>query len=237
MTHIVSALPPREFSNHAICVRLQMKGQWPAHLIIFQTRRRRKKIVLPSFLKAHGTVTMAMLVPFLRAGAQSGTIMSLSDLGTQLVVEGKKLEEEYSLERTLRWGLAGMVLQGPYNLIGFSILDKHFGTATTFRTVAVKTMAAQLCLFPPYIVALFGLMGTLEGQDNILAKIQARVPETFVNGCCYWPIINGVNFTFVPPSMRVPYIAVSAAFWNSYLSWANAREDCIPLVKDQSLAQ
>jgi len=165
---------------------------------------------------------MISLRHILRAAVQSGTIMTAADIGTQLGIEGKSIEHgSYSWERTLRWTLAGMFLHGPYFFTGFSVLDRYFGAATSLQTVAKKTVTAQMFLFPPYLVALFGFMGVLEHHPNVPQKIRQRVPEAFTTGCVFWPIANGLNFTYVSPALRVPYLAVSAAVWNSYLSWTN----------------
>ncbi|CAJ1910410.1 unnamed protein product [Cylindrotheca closterium] len=165
-----------------------------------------------------------MLRQAARAGAQSGTIMTLADMGTQLFVEGET-KDEYSVERTLRWTVVGLTLHGPYFLAGFSMLDKQFGAATSLRIVAMKTATAQIVVFPPYLVALFGAMGYMEGHPDIAEKIHTQVPKAFTAGCVFWPIANVVNFTFVPPALRVPYLACSAGVWNSYLSWTNSKSN------------
>ena len=167
----------------------------------------------------------------LQAGAQSGTIMAVSDIGTQ-VWEKSSSSSTWTLSdldaaRTLRWTVAGIVLHGPYFATGFSFLDRQFGVATSLRTVVTKTAAAQFLLFPPYLIALFGLLGVLEGRPpaHVMDKIQHRVPDVFVHGCAFWPVANMVNFALVSPTMRVPYVAACAGVWNSYLSWTNARGD------------
>ena len=165
-----------------------------------------------------------MLKNALRAGVQSGSIMTVADIFTQWLVENKSFPEEYDAERTMRWTLAGLTLHGPYFFVGFSFLDKKFGAATSLKIVAQKTASAQFFLFPAYLVALFGCMGVLEGNPNIKEKIWVKVPETFISGCMYWPIANGVNFALVPASFRIPYLALSTGFWNTYLSWENARD-------------
>ena len=163
----------------------------------------------------------------LRAGVQSGTIMVTADTATQFLIEEKRIKQ-FDPARTLRWGIAGLICHGPYFFAGFSLLDKFYSkaAATSFSTVAKKTLIAQLVLFPPYLVMLFGLMAVLEGKSTkteIVKKIEERVPAAFTGGCLYWPVANGLNFYLVPSTMRVPYLALSAGVWNSYLSWTNAR--------------
>ena len=148
--------------------------------------------------------------------------MTAADILTQLGIETTK-QHNYNVHRTLRWTAAGLTLHGPYFFVGFSQLDRYFGAAPTFRTVALKTAAAQFILFPPYLCMLFAYMGWMEGCNDVPTKLRQRVPEAFVGGCVYWPVANGINFWLVPSTLRVPYLAMSAGMWNCYLSWANAR--------------
>lgn len=181
-----------------------------------------------------------MIGKLLKAGLQSGTIMGIADMCTQVFVEGKHVTmsrtinpvtangnilggqdvDSYDEVRTLRWALMGFVLHGPYFLAGFSFIDRRI-VGTGAAAVAKKTAAAQFFLFPPYLVALFGVLGVLEHNPDIPAKIQTRVPEAFLSGCLYWPFANSINFKLVPNNLRVPYVALSAGIWNSYLSYTN----------------
>jgi protein Mpv17 len=150
--------------------------------------------------------------------------MSLADALTQTVVERRRnADDGYDVTRTLRWSLCGFLLHGPYFLAGFSVIDKRLGPATSWKVVAQKTAVAQFVLFPPYLCLLFSFMGILEGHPNIFEKVQHQAPQAFIGGCIYWPIANGINFSMVPGNMRVPYLALSAGIWNSYLSWSNQR--------------
>ena len=165
-----------------------------------------------------------MVRHLLRAGLQSGSIMSMADIVTQFGIEGKEIQSSsYDGNRTLRWALAGMFLHGPYFYVGFSRLDQYFGPAKTISIVLRKTMSAQFILFPPYLVGLFSFLGVLEGCDNIPNKLTQRVPEAFLNGCIFWPVSNSINFSVISSYWRIPYLSLSAGIWNSYLSWANAK--------------
>ena len=135
---------------------------------------------------------MSLSTKLLRAGLQSGSIMATADAATQFFIEEKRTKQ-YDPARTLRWGIAGLVCHGPYFFLGFSAIDRYIlgkgGKSASFAVVAKKTLAAQLVLFPPYLVMLFGLMGVLEGkstQHEIVQKIKERVPVAFASGCVYW---------------------------------------------------
>eukprot|EP00934_Nitzschia_sp_Nitz4_P009294 Nitzschia sp. Nitz4//scaffold7_size249615//202268//202822//NITZ4_001204-RA/size249615-processed-gene-0.157-mRNA-1//1//CDS//3329558523//9284//frame0 len=171
---------------------------------------------------------MLTITSILKAGVQSSVIMTMADVGTQLLEKDVDADSNLDLHRTLRWTLAGLLLHGPFFYAGFSMLDRRFGAAATLKVVAAKTASAQFILFPPYLVALFGFMGALENHPNIVEKIKTKVPAAFASGCVYWPIANTINFAVVPPAMRVPYVATSAGVWNSYLSWTNSKKDTAP---------
>ena len=176
-----------------------------------------------------------MLQQITRAGFQSGTIMATADVVTQTVIEQDRQQPTtvVDLWRTGRWTMAGFTLHGPYFFLGFRHLDQFFGAATSLKIVAYKTATAQFVLFPPYLIALFSFFGFWESYNNnnnnnhtwqaMSDKICQCVPAAFVGGCFFWPIVNVVNFGFVPATMRIPYVAASAGVWNSYLSWTNAQ--------------
>ena len=167
--------------------------------------------------------------------------MGISDISTQILIERKQIAtstltipagvvnnsrsnesdfQSYDVVRTLRWFCMGLVLHGPYFFVGFSAIDRAFAR----KSWAKKTAAAQFFLFPPYLVVLFGTLGVLEQHPDIPAKIRSRVPEAFLTGCIFWPFANSINFKLVPNSLRVPYLALSAGIWNSYLSYTNHYE-------------
>lgn len=172
---------------------------------------------------------MVAIPKVVQAGLQSGTIMLVADASTQFLLEGKdvsnKDHDKYDARRTLRWASAGLLLHGPYFYMCFSKLDQWVGTTPSVATVAKKTIMAQLLVFPPYLCGLFGYLGFLEGRTDIPQHIYQRVPDAFLGGCVFWPIANIVNFSLVPATLRVPYLAGVGSVWNTFLSWLNAHKD------------
>ena len=195
-----------------------------------------------------------MIGKLLRAGLQSGTIMGIADVSTQILVERKQIasktlqiptitisdcrrnvqdSDSYDPVRSLRWFCMGLVLHGPYWSVAVSIIDQKFA-GKCWENVVKKTAAAQFFLFPPYLVVLFGILGVLEKNPDVPAKIRSQVPEAFLSGCIYWPFANSINFKVVPNYLRVPYLALSAGIWNSYLSYTNHNKTG-PDINDKSL--
>ncbi|CAD7936396.1 unnamed protein product [Amoebophrya sp. A120] len=197
------------------------------------------------------------------AGLQSGTILTIADVLTQVGIDGKRIgaiprlpwqnnqentkntaqggssssssssshvnaAEHYNPDRTLRWAGAGLLIHGPYFKFTFGKIDGFFANSPlNLRTVLLKTATAQFTAFPGYLALLFTYMGLAEGirnQDELWQKVYKRVPEAFAAGCVFWPVANTFNFTFVPASYRVPYLASCGSVWGIVLSWLNARD-------------
>ena len=159
--------------------------------------------------------------------------MTVADIMTQLVVEKRSLQDgdsdsedvaRYDPVRTLRWTTIGLALHGPYFRYCFSRLDQMFKTQSLL-VVAKKTALAQFIVFPPYLVALFTSLGIMEGStgNDILEGVRTKVPKAFMSGCIFWPIANAINFSLVPSTARVQYLASVGALWNGYLSWMNSK--------------
>jgi hypothetical protein len=177
------------------------------------------------------------IAKLVRAGVQSASIMTLADMTTQVVLEGRSwpgttttqptdksstaTSDAYEPSRTLRWATVGLFLHGPYFFAAMGRLDRWAGPAVTWATVVKKTTVAQCIIFPPYLVALFGGLGVLEGTPDVGHVIVDRVPSAFLGGCVFWPLANLVNFSFVPATKRVPYLAAVGGVWNAFLSWLN----------------
>mmetsp|Transcript_26405 Transcript_26405/g.26807 ORF Transcript_26405/g.26807 Transcript_26405/m.26807 type:complete len:194 (-) Transcript_26405:63-644(-) len=183
---------------------------------------------------------MTSLIPKIaRSSLQAGSIMVVADAVTQIFVEKRVLirvekQEKYRSShlhydkmRTVRWGCAGLALHGPYFFVSMRRLDTYFGPASTLINAFKKTITAQVLIFPPYLFMLFPFIGALEGlpASDVMSKTKQRVPEAFLAGCLFWPVVNVFNFIFVPATMRVPYLAGLGSIWNSFLSWLNAREN------------
>lgn len=69
----------------------------------------------------------------------------------------------------------------------------------------------------------FGSMAILEGGglNDAQYRISTLLWPTYLTGLTISPIIQSVNFAFVPLIYRVPFGSVFDLFWDSYLSWVN----------------
>eukprot|EP01052_Picozoa_sp_SAG31_P047122 SAG31_NODE_9295_length_1303_cov_1.210133_2_plen_136_part_01 len=120
----------------------------------------------------------------LRAGLTSGVICTVGDILAQNIESRvRKSPVPYDPYRTLRFGVVGLTLHGPYFQRGFAWVDKYFGASLAngkplWPVIGKKIVFTQFGLNAPFMVLLFGWIGVLEGrrtveevQGNIVAKV------------------------------------------------------------------
>eukprot|EP00656_Telonema_subtile_P056803 TRINITY_DN9175_c0_g1_i1.p1 TRINITY_DN9175_c0_g1~~TRINITY_DN9175_c0_g1_i1.p1 ORF type:complete len:221 (-),score=39.89 TRINITY_DN9175_c0_g1_i1:111-773(-) len=186
----------------------------------------------------YGARTAQMARLMLRAGATSGAVMSIADTVAQALETSFFQHSPLDWQRTVRFGIVGVTLHGPYFQRGFAKVDSMFGASLNkagqplWGVVSKKVLVTQLALNPPFMVLLFGWMGLLEGRawpGEVLDNIQAKWPSAFWAGNVFWPCANLVNFVFLRPQHRVAYVAGCGAMWNTYVSWLNNKQElCAP---------
>jgi protein Mpv17 len=158
---------------------------------------------------------MTLLHQFLRASAQSGSVMLLGDLICQGISDGPT-----DWQRATRMGLVGATLHGPYFLLAFGAVDRYFGPATSFSTVLRKTALVQVTVFPVYLVLLFAYLGALDSRDPV-TNAKEKMPTAYLGGSIFWPIANMVGFRYISSNSRVLYLASTGLVWNTFISYVN----------------
>ncbi|KAJ2801301.1 Protein required for ethanol metabolism, partial [Coemansia guatemalensis] len=87
-----------------------------------------------------------------------------------------------------------------------------------------KRLLCDLLVYEPTMYAVFfSSMAFLEGGGLSDAKfrISTLLLPTYLTGLTISPIIQSINFAFVPLIYRVPFSSCFDLFWDSYLSWVN----------------
>lgn len=56
------------------------------------------------------------------------------------------------------------------------------------------------------------------------AKMKDKFVEAYLADCCFWPILNWLNFRYLPLHFRPSFVAVCQFFWQVILSTINNSE-------------
>ncbi|CAB4431147.1 hypothetical protein RhiirA5_393635 [Rhizophagus irregularis] len=89
-----------------------------------------------------------------------------------------------------------------------------------------KRVLLDQFLFAPFGLCLFfGGISVLEGRN--FEGIKEKFDETYISALkmnyTIWPIVQFVNFRFLPLKYRVPFVSSVGVLWNAYLSLLNSK--------------
>ncbi|OCH96583.1 hypothetical protein OBBRIDRAFT_717993 [Obba rivulosa] len=143
---------------------------------------------------------------------------------------------QYDIPRTLRFFTFGVGM-GPIIGRWNFFLERHFplrlqgSSSLTPRVSAsalAKRVAADQLFMAPIGLALFiSSMGVMEGRDlpHIRAKFKDMYTPALIANWQVWPLVQFVNFRYMPLPYRVPFQSGVGVAWTLYLSILNSKED------------
>lgn len=141
------------------------------------------------------------------------------DVIAQQAVEGRGRKHDFV--RTARLTFYGTAMFGPLMTKWYQFLNRlKFASPT--RGLIYRLWLDQAVLTPAGIVFFYTSMSGLEGN---IGKAWERLEEAYVptlvrNWMVFVPT-QLVNFTLVPPHLRMVTVGVVSLFWNTYLSVMN----------------
>ncbi|KAJ7107651.1 hypothetical protein C8R43DRAFT_905614 [Mycena crocata] len=99
--------------------------------------------------------------------------------------------------------------------------------AVSLKALSKRVACDQIVMAPIGLVAFIGSMGVLEGRSRkqIAQKYRDLFMPTMVTNWSIWPLLQVVNFRFMPLAYRVPFQSTCGMFWTLYLSTVNSREE------------
>lgn len=110
------------------------------------------------------------------------------------------------------------------------MLSSSGGTTSnkvSITALAKRVGADQAFMAPLGLTIFLGSMGVMEGHSlpEIQKKYVDLFPPAIKANWTVWPIIQFVNFRFMPLAYRVPFQATCGVFWTLYLSLLNSSEE------------
>lgn len=128
--------------------------------------------------------------------------------------------ELFDYARILRMTIHGTFIFGISSFYFYSALEKHLEHFSKNLQVFLKVSIDELIYSPLSISALFASLSIMEGKNKqqIINKIKKDFLPTFIVDLIVWPILQTINFYFLPLKYRVLYISFCSLFWNVFLS-------------------
>lgn len=113
---------------------------------------------------------------------------------------------------------------GPVASTWFGLLQRHVVHQNKHVQTLLRVFVDQSAFAPVMIGVFCSSMAALEGASPRERLNQSYVPAMTAN-YYMWPLVQVINFTFVPPALRLLFVNVLAVGWNTYLSFLNSKSE------------
>ncbi|KAJ2744772.1 hypothetical protein GGI20_002700 [Coemansia sp. BCRC 34301] len=97
-----------------------------------------------------------------------------------------------------------------------------------------KRLVCDVLLYEPFMyAAFFSSMALLEGGgiEDAKYRVSVLLLPTYLAGLTISPIVQSINFAFIPLIYRVPFGSCFDLFWDSYLSYVNTEK--LAMIEDK----
>ncbi|KAG8809229.1 hypothetical protein FRC17_003544 [Serendipita sp. 399] len=105
----------------------------------------------------------------------------------------------------------------------------------SLTALAKRVGMDQACMAPFGLFVFFSSMGIMEGRS--LPAIRQRFADLYGPAIkanwTVWPLIQFVNFRFMPLAYRVPFQATCGVFWTLYISLLNSSEPAAAVQQEE----
>lgn len=165
--------------------------------------------------------------PYATAAATGLGVMGAGDLGTQLL-----LEPAVDAQRNAVSALYNGAISAPF-LAWFLALERRW-PGTSARSMLRKVLTNQVVMTsinsPLYMLWCAHAEAWVAGRADWAAvraatweQLARELPGVIGASFACWLPVNAVNFAFVPPHLKVPYMSAAGVCWGGYLSYVAHR--------------
>jgi hypothetical protein len=154
----------------------------------------------------------------------AGLIFAMSDLLAQGLSKSSR-DDPAAAEDTIVWSrvwssaAVGFFYFGPAAHYWYSWIFRILPSTSLFSTLQ-KAVLGQL-FFGPSFTCIFFAMSLIQTRTftlkNWLHKIRNDLPSAWLAGAGFWPIVDLVSYSYVPPQFIPLFVNICSFFWTTYL--------------------
>ena len=174
--------------------------------------------------------------PILTKSVTAGIIFGLSDWSAQVLEYRymKKNNDEKKLakvEKVLAWDrivsafLVGLLYFGPVAHAWYDMIFCLFPDTSIISTIK-KAVLGQFIFGPSFTCVFFGTSLILSDTftlKNWAQKIIRDLPGAWLAGLGYWPLIDFISYSLIPPKWIPLFVNFCSFIWTIYLSFVSFR--------------
>jgi len=142
-----------------------------------------------------------------------GSLSGLAEFSQQTLLYKlfplKKDRKQYDLAAVGRYVVVGAAVFAPILTFWYRWLDRVL-PGNTAAVVMKKVTIDAVVLDVPYYAAFYVIMSTMEGKSLATAwsEVKAKLVITVIYSIFLWVPAQTINFKFLPPRLRVIYMAL-----------------------------
>jgi Mpv17 / PMP22 family len=157
----------------------------------------------------------------------AGMIFAMSDLLAQLLTKSSSTDPDDATKtnttivwtRILSSAAVGLFYFGPAAHYWYSWIFRILPSTSLFSTLQ-KAILGQL-FFGPSFTCIFFAMSLIQSRTFTLKhwfqKIRSDLPSAWIAGAGYWPIVDLISYSYVPPQYIPLFVNICSFFWTTYL--------------------
>ena len=111
---------------------------------------------------------------------------------------------------------------GPAATVWFNFLQRRIVLQNKNLEIVAKVLTDQCVFASTNLFCFLSSMAIMEGSDP-KEKLASTYTGALQKNWMLWPLVQGVNFKFVPLEHRVLVVNVVSLGWNCYLSYLNSQ--------------
>ncbi|CAH1375105.1 hypothetical protein MTP99_016531 [Tenebrio molitor] len=161
--------------------------------------------------------------PVVRGMISYATIWPTSCI-IQQTIAGKSIDN-YDWMQALRFSLYGGLFTAP-TLYAWVRVATMVWPKTNLKTGVTKAVVEQMTYGPAALACFFFGMSLMEGKsvEHATEELKMKFLPSYKVGVCFWPVLQTINFCFVPEKNRVPYVSVCSLVWCCFLAYMHQLE-------------
>ncbi|XP_076755468.1 mpv17-like protein [Xylocopa sonorina] len=134
-------------------------------------------------------------------------------------------KDELNYGQALRFSLYGGFFVAP-TLYCWLRCSSYFWPKSDLKSAITKALVEQVTYSPAAMCCFFFGINLLELKpvSECIDEVKQKFWPTYKVGVCVWPILQTVNFFFVPEHNRVVYVSFCSLMWTSFLAYMKTRE-------------
>lgn len=156
--------------------------------------------------------------PFITNVLTTATFMTGGDFASQNLIQDK---DHIDLKQTARFTIAGLIFVGPVARGCIVMIDKIFGPTSSNVVLVKKVLFDQVINAPLFLAGNITTLTLLKTQsfECVREELRRSYTNLLKTNYSFWPMVQAINFYFIPITFRVLFGSVCAFVYNMAFSY------------------